>query len=91
MPTTTDGLEDIVAAHSHICDLDGKLGKLTYFGVDIHDLANFASFEETAFTCSGMAFLPLAQLEEVKEHLSLALIACPVSEFLYLLPKPPHQ
>ena len=47
MPTT-DGLEDIVAAHSRICDLDGKLGKLTYFGVDIHDLARNSTFEETA-------------------------------------------
>jgi len=45
----TDGLEDIVAAHSHICDLDGKLGKLTYYGLDIHDLAAHSSFEETAY------------------------------------------
>ena len=43
MPTT-DGLEDIVATHSRICDIDGKLGKLTYFGVDIHDLARYSSF-----------------------------------------------
>src|SRR5579859_3927215 len=47
--TTTDGLEDIVATHSQICDVDGKLGKLTYFGVDIHDLAQFSTFEETAY------------------------------------------
>src|SRR5207253_9228663 len=48
MPTT-DGLEDIVATNSHICDLDGKLGKLTYYGVDIHDLARYSTFEETAY------------------------------------------
>src|SRR5437763_3217476 len=49
MPTTTGGLEDVVATTSHICDLDGKLGKLTYYGVDIHDLARFSTFEETAY------------------------------------------
>jgi len=37
--STTAGLEDVVVTNSHICDLDGKLGKLTYYGVDIHDLA----------------------------------------------------
>ena len=49
MPTTTGGLEDVVATTSHICDLDGKLGKLTYYGVDIHDLARYSTFEETAY------------------------------------------
>ncbi len=49
MTTTTGGLEDIVATNSYICDLDGKLGKLTYFGVDIHDLARYSTFEETAY------------------------------------------
>ena len=49
MSTTTGGLEDVVATTSHICDLDGKLGKLTYYGVDIHDLARFSTFEETAY------------------------------------------
>ena len=46
---TTDGLEDIVAAHSRICDLDGKRGRLAYYGVDIHDLARYSTFEETAY------------------------------------------
>ncbi|HLH61489.1 MAG TPA: citrate/2-methylcitrate synthase, partial [Ktedonobacteraceae bacterium] len=49
MTTSTAGLEDVVAADSQICDIDGKLGKLSYFGVDIHDLANHSSFEETAY------------------------------------------
>ena len=45
----TDGLEDIVAAHSQICDLDGKRGRLLYYGLDIHDLARYSTFEETAY------------------------------------------
>lgn len=65
MPTT-DGLEDVVATHSHICDLDGKLGKLTYFGVDIHDLAQHSSFEETAYLLWYGVLPTEMQLEEVK-------------------------
>ena len=88
MSTTTEGLEDIVAAHSYICDLDGKLGKLTYFGVDIHDLANHASFEETAYLL-WHGFLPnQAQLAETKEQLQAARsLPDVVNEFMHLLPK----
>jgi citrate synthase len=88
MPTTTEGLEDIVAAHSHICDLDGKLGKLTYFGVDIHDLANYASFEETAYLLWHGTLPTSAQLDEVKAQLQAARsLPGPVNEFMRLLPK----
>lgn len=69
MSTTTEGLEDIVATHSRICDLDGKLGKLTYYGVDIHDLANHSSFEETAYLLWHGALPTQAQLDEVKQQL----------------------
>jgi citrate synthase len=87
MPTTTDGLEDIVAAHSHICDLDGKLGKLTYFGVDIHDLANHASFEETAYLLWHGTLPTRSQLDEVTAQLQAARsLPGPVSEFMRLLP-----
>ncbi len=40
------GLEDVVAAPSAICYLDGQRGILAYRGYDIHDLAANASFEE---------------------------------------------
>ena len=33
------GLEDVVAASSAICYLDGQRGVLAYYGYDIHDLA----------------------------------------------------
>jgi citrate synthase len=68
MPTT-DGLEDIVATHSRICDLDGKLGKLTYSGVDIHDLARYSSFEETAYLLWHGVLPTRAQLEETQAQL----------------------
>ena len=69
MSTTTGGLEDIVATNSRICDLDGKLGKLTYFGVDIHDLARYSSFEETAYLLWHGTLPTRTQLEEVQQQL----------------------
>lgn len=89
MPTTTtEGLEDIVAAHSHICELDGKLGRLSYFGVDIHDLADHASFEETAYLLWHGTLPTQSQLAEVKSQLITArTLPKPVSDFMRLLPK----
>src|SRR5438132_9825400 len=49
MPVTKGGLEDVVPATSTICDIIGPLGKLTYRGIDIHDLARNSSFEETTY------------------------------------------
>jgi citrate synthase len=52
MSTTTPtsrGLEDIVAGSSAICYIDGKNGVLAYRGIDIHDLADNATFEEVTY------------------------------------------
>lgn len=88
MSTTTEGLEDIVAAHSRICDLDGKLGKLTYFGVDIHDLASHATFEETAYLLWHGTLPTKAQLAGVKAQLQASrALPGPISDFMRLLPK----
>jgi citrate synthase len=43
------GLEDIVAATSSICTVDGTVGRLIYQGYDIHDLAEHSTFEETIY------------------------------------------
>jgi citrate synthase len=43
------GLEDVVAATSAICYLDGDRGVLAYYGYDIHDLARGATFEEVCY------------------------------------------
>ena len=48
-PKPKAGLEDVVAATSSICYLDGDRGVLAYFGYDIHDLARGASFEEVCY------------------------------------------
>ena len=43
------GLEDVVAATSAICEVDGKEGRLLYYGIDVKDLAAHSSFEETVY------------------------------------------
>ena len=66
---TTEGLEDVVATTSRICDLDGTLGKLTYYGIDIHDLARHSSFEETAYLLWHGVLPTKTQLAEVEQQL----------------------
>ena len=85
---TTDGLEDIVAAHSYICDLDGKQGKLLYYGVDIHDLAHYSTFEETAYLLWHGVLPTKAQLEEVNAQLRAnRTLPDAVNEMMRLLPR----
>src|SRR5215212_2329704 len=43
------GLEGVVAAQSSIGDVDGVNGVLIYQGLDIHDLAEHSTFEETVY------------------------------------------
>src|SRR5580692_1126457 len=66
------GLEGIVAANSGICWIDGDAGILSYRGIDIHELAEHSTFEET--TCllwNGL--LPNAPaLRESQSQLALA-------------------
>ena len=51
MSTTpaTKGLEGVVAANSGICFIDGDEGILAYRGIDIHELAQNSTFEETSY------------------------------------------
>ncbi len=43
------GLEDIVAAESSICDVNGLEGRLIFQGFDVHDLAEHSTFEEVVY------------------------------------------
>jgi len=43
------GLEGIVATDSSICYIDGDLGVLAYRGIDIRELGQHSTFEETCF------------------------------------------
>ncbi len=43
------GLADVVAAATALSDIDGRLGRLSYRGYDINQLAEAATFEEIAY------------------------------------------
>ena len=46
---STAGLQDVVAAPSRICFIDGEQGVLAYGGYNIHDLAQKSNFEEVIY------------------------------------------
>jgi citrate synthase len=60
------GLEDVVAADSAICYIDGERGILSYRGIDIHDLAESSSFEEVCFLLWEGRLPRRDELEEVR-------------------------
>ena len=43
------GLEGVVATTSSICYIDGEQGVLAYRGIDIRELADHSTFEETCY------------------------------------------
>ena len=65
------GLEDVVAATSSICYLDGNRGVLAYFGYDIHDLAK-ATFEETCYLLWHGRLPNRAELGDLQSQLAAA-------------------
>ncbi|HVA26371.1 MAG TPA: citrate synthase [Chloroflexota bacterium] len=82
------GLEDVVAATSSICFLDGKQGRLLYRGYDIHDLVQHASFEEVLYLLWHEDLPNQAQLDELKAVLTNNRdIPEPVLALLQSLPK----
>ena len=66
------GLEDVVAASSAICYLDGDRGVLAYYGYDIHDLARGASFEEVCYLLWHGRLPDRAQLGDLQSQLAAA-------------------
>jgi citrate synthase len=65
------GLEDVVAATSSICYLDGARGVLAYYGYDIHDLAK-ATFEETCHLLWHGRLPNRAELGDLQSQLAAA-------------------
>ena len=61
-----EGLEDVVAADSAICFIDGERGVLSYRGIDIHDLADNSSFEEVCFLLWQGRLPRRAELDETR-------------------------
>jgi citrate synthase len=66
------GLEDVVAASSAICYLDGQRGVLAYCGYDIHDLARGATFEEVCYLLWHRRLPTRADLGDLASQLAAA-------------------
>jgi citrate synthase len=66
------GLEGVVAANSGICWIDGEAGVLSYRGIDIHDLAENSTFEETTYLLWNGILPNQLELREFTSQLALA-------------------
>jgi len=67
---TPKGLEGVVAAVSGICFIDGDRGVLAYRGIDIHELADKSTFEETCYLLWFGKLPSRAELNEFKRTLA---------------------
>src|SRR5438477_1086486 len=82
------GLEGVVATTSKICYIDGDLGVLAYRGIDIHELADHSTFEETCYLLWNDGLPNAQQLKEVGERLAVERKLDPaIIEFLRTVPK----
>ena len=81
------GLEDVIAASSGICYLDGDRGVLAYYGYDIHDLARGATFEEVCYLLWHGRLPARAELGDLQSQLAAARpLSEPVLRLMKILP-----
>ncbi|HEV2715210.1 MAG TPA: citrate synthase [Terriglobales bacterium] len=64
------GLEGVVATTSSICYIDGEQGVLAYRGIDIHELADNANFEETSYLLWFGKLPTRNELKDLRERLA---------------------
>jgi citrate synthase len=82
------GLQDVIANDSSICFIDGGQGILSYRGIDIHELAQKSSFEETTFLLWNGSLPTAAELNDFSHQLPAARkLPDDVIDFLTRLPK----
>jgi len=86
--TATKGLQDVVANESSICFIDGARGILSYRGIDIHELAQKSTFEETTYLLWNGKLPTASELKQFTQQLAAARTLPPqVLDFLRTLPK----
>ncbi len=85
---TPRGLQDVIANESSICFIDGAQGILSYRGIDIHELAQRSTFEETTYLLWNAKLPNAAELSAFTQELAAARkLPAPVIDFLRTLPK----
>ena len=89
--TTTQppkGLEGVVATNSKICYIDGDHGVLAYRGIDIHELADHSTFEETCYLLWFGRLPKQGELTDLRKRLAEERHLDPaIVEFLRKVPK----
>src|ERR1700761_8817180 len=81
------GLQDVVANESSICFIDGAKGILSYRGIDIHELAQKSTFEETTYLLWYGKLPTAAEQKDFNSKLAAARqLPSAVIEFLRGLP-----
>jgi citrate synthase len=91
--TTTykDGLEDVVAARSAICRVDGEAGRLYYRGYEVADLVRATTFEDTTRLLWFGELPAAAEREEFATRLAETRpLPAPVLDLLRRLPRECH-
>ncbi|MGH7197598.1 MAG: citrate/2-methylcitrate synthase [Candidatus Omnitrophota bacterium] len=89
--TFSKGLEDIIAAESGICSIDGRNSKLFYRGYEIHDLVQNSNFEETAYLLIYGNLPTSPQLADFRAKLAKEReIPAELVKFIQGLPKTAH-
>ena len=82
------GLEGVVATTSKICYIDGDQGVLAYRGIDIHELADDSTFEETCYLLWNGSLPTANELKELHERLAGERnLDSAIIEFLRSVPK----
>jgi citrate synthase len=82
------GLEGVVATTSKICYIDGEEGVLAYRGIDIHELADHSTFEETCYLLWNGSLPTKNQLKDLHDRLAAERKLDPaIIEMLRSLPK----
>ena len=64
------GLREVIAADTHLSDIDGEKGTLSYVGYEIEDLAARSSFEEVVHLLHHLELPTAAQLDELASFLA---------------------
>src|SRR5205814_314483 len=82
------GLEGIVATSSDLCYIDGDQGVLAYRCIDIHELADSSTFEETCYLLWNGSLPTRSELKELQRRLAAERKLDPaIIEFLRGVPK----
>ena len=82
------GMEGIVATNSSICYIDGDRGVLAYRGIDIHELADHSTFEETCYLLWFGRLPNQSELKDLQQRLAQERHLDPaILDFLRSVPK----